>query len=269
MAADTFTQGATAIEEVAPRFAQLVRRSRGCTTKAIGAWSAADVAAHVSHVIEKDNDALAGRALPDVTLSPSAVGEMTNAMLVDDTERDVDMLADRIQDRAAAFLALCAQPVEAPITWIGGTQLPAHAVVCHLLEELLVHGYDIATATGQPWPIERAHAALAIAGAAVPIMAASPQSWLRSAYDPNVRVRVEIRLRGHERFALALGNGLRVEMPPAGVRPDVRVHADPAELLLVMLGRRSHWRAAARGKVFAWGRRPQALLTLLANITPP
>src|SRR5439155_100381 len=110
---------------------------------------------------------------------------------------------------------------------------------------------------------------LAIVGAAVPIMSASPASWVRPGYDPRVRARVEIRLRGHERFALALDNGLHVELPPASSRADAYLSADPAALLLVMLGRRSKWSAMGRGKVIAWGRRPRALLTVLGNISPP
>src|SRR5207248_10606860 len=102
-----------------------------------------------------------------------------------------------------------------------------------------------------------------------PIIPASPQSWVRPSYDPRARARVEIRLCGHERFTLALDKGLQVELPPARSRADVYVSVDPAALLLVMLGRRSQWSALIRGKAIAWGRRPQALLTLLGNISPP
>ena len=84
-----------------------------------------------------------------------------------------------------------------------------------------------------------------------------------------MRARVEFRLRGHERFVLALDNGLHVEIPPARSGADAYLSADPAELLLVMLDRRSRLNAFTRGKVIAWGRRPRALLTLLGNLLPP
>jgi hypothetical protein len=142
-------------------------------------------------------------------------------------------------------------------------------VACHLLEELLVHGYDAAKAARTRWRIAPAHAALAIVGGAVPIMSASPQSWVKPTYDPKARSRIEIRLRGHERFVLALDNGLHVESPPARSRADAYLSADPAALLLVMLGRRSRWGALVRGNVIAWGRRPQALFTLLGSTSPP
>ena len=252
-----------------PRFTELLRRNRGVTATAIGSWTLPEVACHVSHVIEKDTDALTGRPLPDVELSPAAVAVATNSMLDDDPERDLTMLADRIDALGATFLRLQEDPPRDAVTWIGGTQLPPHAVACHLLEELLVHGYDAANAARTRWRIEPEHAALAIVGAAVPIMSASPRSWVRPSCDPRVRARVQFRLRGHERFVLALDNGLHVEVPPARSGADAYLSADPAELLLVMLGRHSRWSALARGKVMAWGRRPQALNTVLGSLSPP
>ena len=68
---------------------------------------------------------------------------------------------------------------------------------------------------------------------------------------------------------MELDNGSHVEIPPARSRADVYVSADPAELLLLMLGRRSNWSALIRGKVIAWGRRPQAVFAFLRNTSPP
>lgn len=269
MTGTTFADAYAAIEEVLPRFTELLRHNRGVTATAVGSWTLPEVACHVSHVIEKDTDALTGRPLAYVELSPAAVGVLTKSMLDDDPERDLIVLADRIDTLGTTFLELQTNPPNDAVTWIGGTQLPPHAVACHLLLELLVHGYDAAKAARTRWRIAPAHAALALVGAAVPIMSASPQSWVKPTYDPEARARIEIRLRGHERFVLELDNGLHVEMPPAGSRADAYLSADPAGLLLVMLGRRSQWSALVRGKVVAWGRRPQALFTLLENTSPP
>ena len=100
-------------------------------------------------------------------------------------------------------------------------------------------------------------------------MSASPKSWVKPSYDPRVRARVEFRLRGHERFALELDNGLHVELPPAHAPSDTYLSADAAALLLVFFGRQSKLSAVLRGKVIAWGRRPQALFTLLGNTSSP
>jgi hypothetical protein len=182
----------------------------------------------------------------------------------------LDHLVDEQLTLGDKFLELRAHPPTKPITWIGGTQLPPSAVACHLLEELLVHGYDISRAAGTRWQIEPAHAALAILGGAVPIVSASPQSWVRPDRAAGVQVRAEFRLRRHGAFALAVDNGtLSVEAPPAPSRAGVSISADPAEWLLLMLGRRTPWHAMCTGKAVAWGRRPQALLTLLHAVSPP
>lgn len=264
-----FDQACAAIEDVLARFTGLLRSNPGVTATAVGGWTLPDVACHVAHVIEIDTDALTGRPLPAVELSPAAVGVWTNSMLDDDPERDLTRLADRIDALGSTFLGVQADPPTDAVTWIGGVRLPPSAVACHLLEELLVHGHDAAKAARTRWRIDPDHAALAIAGAAVPIMSASPASWVRPGADPRARARVEFRLRGHERFVLELDRGLHVEAPPASHRADAYLSGDPAELLLVVLGRRSRLAAVARGKVIAWGRRPQALFTLLANTSPP
>jgi hypothetical protein len=211
----------------------------------------------------------AQRPLPFVELSPRAVAAWTESMLADDPERDTTSLANRITALGWEFLDLRAKPPAEPVAWVGGTQLSPSAVACHLLLELLVHGYDVARAARARWPIEPEHAALAIVGGALQIIAASPGSWLDQRYDPTARVRIEFRLRGFERFALVLDEGLHVEIPPTTRSVDAHVAADPARLLLVMLGRESPWRPLLRGKIIAWGRRPRAILTLMDSTSPP
>jgi hypothetical protein len=265
----TFAAACRAVADVLPRFTDLLRRNPAVSRTAVGRWTLPEAACHVSHVIEKDTDALLRNPLPHVELSPAAVSIWTESMLDEDPERDVNALADRIDALGSAFLDIGTSPPTEPVSWVGGTHLAPSAVACHLLEELLVHGFDVARAAREPWRIEPSYAALAITGAVVPIISASPQSWVRPNYDPRVRARIEIRLRRHGRFAMVLDDALSVEMPPASASADAYVSAAPEELLLVMLGRRSHWRALLGGGVMVWGRRPQALLALLGNTSPP
>lgn len=269
MTTETFTEACAGIADVLPRFTRLLRANSHVTATAVGSWALPDVACHISHVIGTDTDALTGQRLPDVELSPGAVAVWTNSMLEDDHERDLTTLADRIDALGAAFLELQADPPNDTVRWIGGVQLPPYALACHLVEELLIHGYDAAKAARTRWRIAPAHAALATVGWGVPIMSASPQSWVKPTYDPRVRARVEFRLRGHERFVLELDEGLHVELPPARSRADTYLSGDPAALLLVFFGRQSKLDAVVRGKLIAWGRRPQALFTLLGNTSSP
>jgi SCP-2 sterol transfer family protein len=147
-------------------------------------------------------------------------------------------------------------------------ELPASAVACHLLEELLVHGFDVAQATRARWKIEPAHAVLAIEGAAVPILAASPDTWAKPS-AAHLRARIEIRVRRHNRFVLVFDDGLSIEAPPSKSRADAYFSAEPEGLLLFLLGRRGPGRLLLTGKAVAWGRRPQALLASRRVLSPP
>ncbi|GAA5149916.1 hypothetical protein GCM10023321_14510 [Pseudonocardia eucalypti] len=82
------------------------------------------------------------------------------------------------------------------------------AAACHLLEECLVHGHDIATATGRPWPIGRDHALLAVEAFLVPLIAAlPPTAFVNQEKAGTFRARIELRLRGGGRTLMILDGG--------------------------------------------------------------
>jgi hypothetical protein len=262
----TFREARDAVGDVLPRFTALLRRLAVSPRPAVGHWTAPDVACHLSHVVDIDTAALDGGPLPEVEPTPAGAAAWNAAMLRADPERDLAVLADRIDARGAAFLER--SPTAAAVDWIFGVSLAPSAVACHLLAEVLLHGHDIARAAGAPWPIRPAHAALATAGGGVPIINACPDLWVRHPVDPEARARVELRLRGHHRLTLALDQRLRAELPPAG-GADAYLATSADQALLIFFGRRSPWRVAATGGAWVWGRRPWALLTLLGAITSP
>lgn len=262
----TFDEARDAVAEVAPRFTALLRRIAVSTRAAVGEWSVADVACHVSHAIELDTAANSGARVPEVEPTPAGTAAWNASVLEADRERDLEVLADRIDARVRDFLAL--SPCADTVDWLGGVRLTPTTVACHLLAELLLHGDDAARAARERWPIRPDHAAAAIVGGGVPIINACPDLFLRRPVDPNLRVRVELRLIGHQRLTLELNDGLRIEAPATGPADAyLATHADQA--LLIFFGRRHPWRVAATGKAFAWGRRPQALLSLLGAMTSP
>jgi hypothetical protein len=258
----------TAIAAITPSFVRLVRESSH-DGPVIGHWGIGDVACHVSHVITADTAALAGRPPPTTELTPAAVAVLTDAMLADDPERDVGVLAHRIEALLPDFLAVSDAPASEQVTWLGDIRLPASAVACHLLEELLVHGFDMATATNGAWTIAPAHAALAIVGAAVPIVtAAGPTAFVDPKRAQGFRARFDVRLRGHQRFTFVFDDGMTID-DDTSEPVDAHVSADPVSLLLLMLGRMSATRAILGGKITAWGRRPWRLRRMLTVFTPP
>ena len=268
-AQDTLADARAALREVVPEFVRLVRSVPDPNAAAVGTWRAADVAAHVSHVCGADTDALAGRTMPTGTVNTASVAELTEAMLDDDRQRDPAALADRVTALADDFDEVAANCSADTVTWLGGAQLAPSAVACHLLEEFLVHGHDIARASDRPWPILRRHALLAIEGAALPIITALPTSFLNAERAGSLRARIDIRLRGGGRAVLVVDNGsLRFDEADSGPA-DVHVSADPASQLLVLLGRQGVWKPLLTGKATGWGRRPWKLLRLLDVLSPP
>jgi hypothetical protein len=262
------TDARTAIAAITPSFVRLVRESAH-DGPVVGHWGTGDVACHVSHVITADTEALAGRPPPPTELTPPAVAVLTDAMLADDPERDAGVLADRIEALLADFLAVNDTPASEQVTWLGDVRLPASAVACHLLEELLVHGFDLATATNGAWTIAPAHAALAIAGAAVPIVtAAGPMAFVNPNRAQGFRARFDVRLRGHQRFIFVFDDGMTIE-DDTSEPVDAHVSADPVSMLLLMLRRVSAPRAILGGKITVWGRRPWRLRRMLTVMTPP
>jgi hypothetical protein len=262
----TFREAQDAVGDVLTRFTTLLRRLDVSPRPALGHWSVPDVACHVSHVVDIDTTALDGGALPEVEPTPAGAAAWNASTLSVDAERDLTALADRIDARGAAFLER--SPTATASDWMFGVRLAPSAVACHLLAEVLLHGHDIAGAAGAAWPIEPAHAALAIVGGGVPIINACPDLWVRHPVDPKARARVELRLRPRHRLTLALDQHLHAELPPAG-RADAHLAISADQALLIFFGRRSPWRVAATGGAWVWGRRPWALLTLLAAMTSP
>jgi ADP-heptose:LPS heptosyltransferase len=85
-----------------------------------------------------------------------------------------------------------------------------------LLNECLVHGHDIAKATGRPWPIQRHHALLAMEAFVLPLIAALPPQRVIDLVGKVDLLTAAAVLR---RSALFIGNdtGLMHLAAPAGV----------------------------------------------------
>jgi hypothetical protein len=229
-----------------------------------------DVAAHLSHVFRFDTDAITASPVPAATVTTAGMAELNARMLAADGERDPAVLADRIGTLANEFDEVASCSGAADVGWLQGTRLPPSAVACHLLEECLIHGHDIAAATGHPWPIRRHHALLAIEGGALPLIAALPaNAFLNEEKAGSRRARVELRLRGGGRTLLALDGGSLTLDPAGGSDVDAYLSADPAALMLVFIGRQGLWKPLLGGKLAAWGRRPWRLVRMLDAISPP
>ncbi|HEY4452758.1 MAG TPA: maleylpyruvate isomerase N-terminal domain-containing protein [Pseudonocardiaceae bacterium] len=274
MTADTMAEARAALREVVPGLVALVRGIPDAGAGSIGSWTVGDVAAHLSHVFRFDTDALAARPVPDAVVTSTGMAEVNARMLAEDDERDPAVLADRIGllaaevDEVDKVDKVASRSRAATVGWLQGIRLPPSVVACHLLEECLIHGYDLARAIGRSWPIRRRHALLAIEGGVLPLIAALPPGAFVNQEQATFHGCFDVRLRGGGRTVMAFDRGsLTLDAEPADA--DAHICADPAALMLVFIGRQAIWTPLLGGKLAAWGRRPWQLARMLAALSPP
>ncbi len=266
-------QGQDALRDEVARVTALLRSIRDPGPQAVGQWNLGEVAMHLSQVWI----AVPGLARRDLSrayeVAPSLAGLARDSLIRDmwdladttvlgvqsDSERDPVVLAGRIEARAQAYLSECvgADP-DAPRPWlVDGATVAQSTLTYHLLNETVMHGYDIARAAGRPWRIEPAHAAMVLGRFLVPVIRAlDPRALVNAATAAGVQATYDVRIRGGDRFHLVFDNGsVRVE-EPSSARVDCHISADPVTFLLVVWARRGQASAIVTGKLLAWGRRP-------------
>jgi uncharacterized protein (TIGR03083 family) len=258
------------LRDIVPSLITLVRSVPDANSTSVGTWTVGDVAAHLSHVFRFDTAAIARKPVPQATVTSAGMAEANATMLAEDSERDPAVLADRISTLADEFDDAAARSRTATVEWLQAIRLPPSAVACHLLEECLIHGHDIARAAGRPWPIQRHHALLAIEGAVLPLIAAlRPTAFVNQEKAGSFRARFDLRLRGGGRTVMTFDRGsLTLESEDAR-DVDAHISADPAALMLVFIGREAIGKPLLGGKLTAWGRRPWKLAHMLTAINPP
>lgn len=225
-------------------------------------WTVAETAAHLVNEFDDYVAYAQGRKRVAVSdRSPSQRNAVANAaQLSADPDRDLESLADRLGAAVDGFLAL--PPGEERVLVGNGVRMTRSTMTSALLGELLVHGLDVARASGQPWRIERGEALHVIAG----VMEMVPD-YLDRERAAGVRARFELRLRGGPRYLVSVADQRAVVS--SGGRGDCWISADPAAFLLVGFGRVGQWGQIARGKMLAGGRKPWLATKFGSLITGP
>lgn len=239
-----------AIEATAPRLSQLLRGVKTPYTNAIGVWDVGETAAHVAHCYEGFLAMAQGTygVLPGL----DEIGGANAAYLVENRERDPDVLADQVEVGAKEFVGYMGSVVGDPLVrWFGDTQVPRSAMAGVLLGEVLVHGFDIARAEGLPWTIDPSYAALSIEGS-LPVL----PLFVDQEEAADVEAGYDLRLRGDGRsFWTFQGGRLTIE-PPSAARVDCHLSVEPVAFMLVSYKRVAPWGPALAGKLLVWGRKP-------------
>jgi uncharacterized protein (TIGR03083 family) len=228
------------------RFAELLRSAPDPHASVPGLdWTIAEVAAHVV--------SLTARYVPFVQgqekTFPASIPEMNARELEALSALTLEELADRLECGTASLLSLCPSG-QAPARFFD-LESDCTSAIALYVEELLVHGLDVARAMGRPWSISHDEAVMAIGALTVPLPKfVDPQT------ANGMRATYEFRLRGGPTCAMAVADGAVTFLPGPARNADCRILADPLAFLLTGADRESQWKALLTGKLLAFGRKP-------------
>lgn len=184
--------------------------------------------------------------------TPASRNAAANAQtLAEFTERDPVRLGEMMLAGVEAFTAAAGQrPPDELVLTPTGLPMTVPVMTSALLGEQLVHGLDIARASGARWTIGRGNALLVIAG----IMALVPD-YVDRRRTAGLHISYELRFRGGPRYVLRIDDGRAAVTEGAGAA-DCWISADPVGFLLLGYGRTGQLGQILRGKIVAGGRKP-------------
>jgi hypothetical protein len=277
---DSWAAVRAAVRDVAGRFAAMVLAAPDPGAMATAHWTVMDTAAHLTAIAWNYTVLV----VPDeVSLPVPGIAEnlgtttvynihagMNTALFHGYPERDPRKVLTRLGTSIEQVLDLTADADPArTVAWLGGSRLPLAGVLAHLLNEMLIHGRDIARRTGASWPIAQEYAALFIELFVVEIVRNGVGGVLDDGRAPRPgRIAVEFRSAYTRPVTLVLDHG-SVSAEEPGRDNDVRLYFQPAALSLVLFHRVSRPRAAMTGALRVWGRRPWLLGPFLETVRLP
>jgi uncharacterized protein (TIGR03083 family) len=251
----------SAIDQVA----RLVAAVPDPTALAAGRWTVHDVAAHIAAGLALYTDLIRGGASPAGTID--AIADMNDDLIAVGGEATMPMLAERIRAAAADYLAAASlRPAGSTVSWHTGLTLPVSSLLAISVGEATVHGLDIATVTRAPWPVPSSWARTVFHGV-LPVL----PYYLRSDRAAGRHQRFDVRLRGpgSDRTLFTIADAtLRISAPDGGP-VDCHISAQPWAMVQVLYARLGPVRAAANGRITAWGRRPWLALQLPSLFRKP
>ncbi|MEU1435624.1 maleylpyruvate isomerase family mycothiol-dependent enzyme [Streptomyces sp. NPDC005786] len=243
---------AEAIRTTAEEIAELLRHAPDTGAPVPGlTWTVGEVAAHLAQANALMADVAAGHPHAYGDGTPQGIAAANEEALAAFGERAAEPLAAMIVAQAAACLdAMTGHPADETLTTPMG---PMNRVVLgsYLLTHMLGHGYDLARALKRPHMVDPARVRLTL-----PFMIQAMPRVTDAAATAGLTARYAVRLRGGGRFGVTFTDGVATVCHGLPDQPDCTISIEPVTFLLMALGRCSPVGAMARGRVFAWGRRP-------------
>jgi uncharacterized protein (TIGR03083 family) len=251
-------EACSALEVTARRTADLVRSlpDLGLRLPPPSEWTAREAAVHLVNYAGVYTDIAGGTPSPVAVQAREALAVENARRIAEVTETDPGRLADLMTESTGRFLdAVTGRSGDLRVVFHQSTPMDLASLVCICLGEHLLHGYDIATAAGFPWPIDPLHARLVLHGYG-PVYA----NVLNPVTTRGLTAGYAIELRGGASFTVCFAEGTYGVEPGGSTSADCTISADPVAYLLVASGRLSQWPAIALGLIGAGGPRPELAL---------
>ena len=234
-----------ALENAASRYEVLLGQVKDPNLPAVGEWNVGVTAMHTAASGAYFLSVARGDA------EPMAIDSDHSVYYAHDLRWDLPELVARFkageEDLIEYGRGLDSDP---EVEFFKGIKAPASTVFALELSEVLVHGFDIARASGLEWIIPGDEAALALSGF-FPLLTqvVNPDA------AADLRARYEIRIRNGANVILDFDNGRLTLEDPSGVPVDCRLSFEPVTFLLLTFNRIQPFRALLQGKMSAGGRR--------------
>jgi hypothetical protein len=239
-----------ALAKASARFAEQVRIAQAPRRRMPNSdWSPVEAAVHVLQLIRIFNRLRQGGTSPYTR--HEEFPRISDELIAAEPERDPAALALAVEGEVRAWLLGAEQrsPTD-PFDWHGIVTITLADAGGILLGEFLLHGRDIACAGGGSWTIAPDEARTVLRS----ILPLLPFAVDRER-AAGVRATYGLRVRGMERLTFRFDDGT-LAIAGNGGPADCSLAGDPVAVLLVAYGRWSQWQAIARGRLYAWGRRP-------------
>jgi hypothetical protein len=263
-----WAEAQSAVASMASRMSSLLRSVSDPDAPALGVWTKGQLAAHITHVYEVDLDLL--NEVPPPLDDLADLREFTRSKVQDEAVCDPFALADRVDRAAAAFLAIArGMTGTEPRLWVGGVKVTASVLACHIINESMVHGLDLAGSAS--WKIEPRDARLAFEGFICPMYRSlgRPSFAVHPEKAAGMRATYDIRVRGGGRWFFVFENGGLVIEDPSDRPVDCHLWADPRAIMLLAWHRTGLAGPMRSLQVLAWGPRPWLAFRLPALLRLP
>jgi hypothetical protein len=267
------------VRTTAERFCELVSSVPDPGTRATAQWSVADTTAHVATVAFLNTMLLEAAPIPfDMPGLTEAIAATTiegvhnlnDQVMTHFTERGTDGLIATLRDHIDLMLtASQSRDPAQTFSWLGAAKVPLAGMLAHMVNELLIHGNDIARATRMPWVMPAQDAALFFDLFYVGLLSSDTGRLLNGSKRPlQRRIAVEFRSPYTTPVTFVVRNGTASAQPP-GPGADATVRFDPAALNMMMFGRTSRIQAVLTRKIVITGRRPWLMPAFLRTVRLP